>query len=268
MDKILSVLQEIAPLELADHSWDNVGLIVDANEIKMDNELEKKIILLTNDLTSKVVEEAIQLRDVFLIISYHPPILSPIRIFNEKTTGTIMKCIKNKISVYCPHTALDSVLGGINDWISSIFEYNHIEPIVKSGKEDGTGFGRYINLKNEITVDNVLFLLSKLFETKYMRFSGRKNKKISSIGICPGSGGSLFQKIEKQVDCVITGEMSYHHILKHTRQDTVVVLCEHDVSERNYLKTKMHSSLSEKFPNIKILCSKEDKSAVETILIK
>jgi len=60
------------------------------------------------------------LKKVQFIISYHPPIFEA---FKQLTTNNvkqriIIKCIENGIAVYSPHTALDVVTGGVNDWIA------------------------------------------------------------------------------------------------------------------------------------------------------
>lgn len=67
LSTILEGLEKFAPLKLAE-SWDNVGLLVDPIEPT----LIKKI-LLTNDLTEDVVNEAVQ-EKAGLIITYHPNI--------------------------------------------------------------------------------------------------------------------------------------------------------------------------------------------------
>lgn len=58
------------PVRLAE-SWDNVGLLVEPS-----GEHQVERILLTNDLTEVVLEEAFQ-KKVDLIFSYHPPIFAP-----------------------------------------------------------------------------------------------------------------------------------------------------------------------------------------------
>jgi putative NIF3 family GTP cyclohydrolase 1 type 2 len=33
----------------------------------------------------------------------------------------IARCLENKIAVYSPHTALDALKGGVNDWLAEAF---------------------------------------------------------------------------------------------------------------------------------------------------
>jgi putative NIF3 family GTP cyclohydrolase 1 type 2 len=56
------------PEELADRSWDNVGLLLD--NIKPDQEEQRPpVVLVTNDLTISVAEEAIR-KKATVIVSY------------------------------------------------------------------------------------------------------------------------------------------------------------------------------------------------------
>lgn len=125
LNRFVQRLEEYAPLKTATE-WDNVGLLVEPSG----NFLIKRI-LVTNDLTGPVLDEAI-LRKVDLIISYHPPIvktqppnerLHPITRLTQSNWREValIKCIENRIAVYSPHTTWDSIDGGINDWILSVF---------------------------------------------------------------------------------------------------------------------------------------------------
>lgn len=76
LNEIIKSLQSFAPLTAAE-AWDNVGLLVDPLSEK---NVEK--ILLTNDLTEDVVNEAKDSR-AGLIISYHPNIFKPLKTVNS-----------------------------------------------------------------------------------------------------------------------------------------------------------------------------------------
>eukprot|EP01089_Gocevia_fonbrunei_P007442 TRINITY_DN1857_c0_g2_i2.p1 TRINITY_DN1857_c0_g2~~TRINITY_DN1857_c0_g2_i2.p1 ORF type:complete len:399 (-),score=83.67 TRINITY_DN1857_c0_g2_i2:3-1199(-) len=118
----LSVLEKVAPLKLADKTWDNVGLLIEPTKTKtavIDS------IYITNDLVEPVLDEIIQKKDenkeaTSLIVSYHPPLFSSFkRITSADPHQKIaIRAIENNIAVYSPHSALDSVAGGINDWLA------------------------------------------------------------------------------------------------------------------------------------------------------
>ncbi|XP_034240759.1 NIF3-like protein 1 [Thrips palmi] len=117
LESVVRKIETFAPRQLAE-SWDNVGLLVSHTSPK----LIKKI-LLTNDLTEEVLEEAIEV-DAQLVISYHPLIFPSVKSVNsnnwkERIVGTLLH---KQIALYCPHTAWDCVEGGVNDWLAGAFE--------------------------------------------------------------------------------------------------------------------------------------------------
>lgn len=109
---LTNTLESIAPLRYAE-SWDRVGLLVGdpARELKGPA-------LLTIDLTERVIAEAVA-HHADAIIAYHPPLWEPLK---RLTTGSsrervLMRAVEAGMSIYSPHTALDSVPGGVTDWL-------------------------------------------------------------------------------------------------------------------------------------------------------
>jgi dinuclear metal center YbgI/SA1388 family protein len=136
---IVNHLQELVPIHLAE-KWDNVGLLTQPTQpLKVHN------ILLTIDLTEKVVEEALKKR-INLIISYHPPIFRPLKSLTPKNwkEKIVLTCIENRIAIYSPHTALDAIKGGINDWLLAAFGSSQSHPIQQS-YADVNGSGHFSN---------------------------------------------------------------------------------------------------------------------------
>lgn len=78
LKSVLDFLESFAPKALAE-DWDNTGLLIEPQSPKLISN-----VLLTNDLTEDVVEEAVNCR-TDLIISYHPPIFRP---FKSVTTSS------------------------------------------------------------------------------------------------------------------------------------------------------------------------------------
>lgn len=78
LQQVVATLTAYADTSLAG-SWDNVGLLIEPSEPK-----NVSHILLTNDLTEDVMQEAIDLK-TDMIISYHPPIFAPLKTINTST---------------------------------------------------------------------------------------------------------------------------------------------------------------------------------------
>lgn len=103
----MAACERIAPLALADSSWDNVGLIGESPL-----PLRQPLILVTNDLSMAVVAEAVQ-KQASVIITYHPPWFKAAKSIKcSGSLGAINLCIAHGISIYSPHTALDAIKGG------------------------------------------------------------------------------------------------------------------------------------------------------------
>ena len=76
---------------------------------------------------------------------------------------------------------------------------------------------------------------------------GKKSQiKISSIGLCAGSGGSMLGGLD--VDLLFTGELSHHEALAAIEQGKCVITTFHSNTERLYLMTTMQNKL---FPEIR-----------------
>lgn len=105
-------MEQIAPLAFAE-SWDRVGMLVgDASRTLAGP------VLLTIDLTERVLEEAIA-EKASAIIAYHPPIWEPLARITASSVPerVILRAIESRIAIYCPHTAIDAAPGGITDWL-------------------------------------------------------------------------------------------------------------------------------------------------------
>ena len=216
-------LNGIAPLEYA-ASWDNVGLLIDPS-------LEKKVkrILLTIDTTPSVLEEAIK-KKVDLIISYHPILFHPIQSLSMRSPqqAIAIELIRHKIALYSPHTALDHVTGGVNDWLADQLgagEVSHLHSL----DEHVAGEGRKIVLQRSVTLHTLCEHLKKAFNLSYLRVAkGSKNgsKQLPAVQVQAHLSCEMFKPI-----ATFTGEMSHHEVLAAQRNDTHVILSEHTHTE-------------------------------------
>ncbi|KAM6129896.1 NIF3-like protein 1 [Pterocles gutturalis] len=113
LQELVSALNDFASLSLAE-SWDNVGLLVEPSPPHAVNTL-----FLTNDLTEEVMEEAVQ-KKADLILSYHPPIFTPLKRVTWKTwkERLVVRALEHRIGIYSPHTAYDAIPHGINNWLT------------------------------------------------------------------------------------------------------------------------------------------------------
>jgi len=128
LQDVTQFLESIAPLSLQE-SYDNAGLITgDVNS-------EITSVLVTLDVTEKVVEEAIQ-KKAQLIVSHHPIVFSGLKKITGKNyvERTLIKAIKNDIAIYAAHTNLDSVDGGVNHKICEKLGLQNCKILQPSGE--------------------------------------------------------------------------------------------------------------------------------------
>jgi putative NIF3 family GTP cyclohydrolase 1 type 2 len=141
----------IAPLKLAG-SWDNVGTMIEAPFPRSQG--KARTILLTIDLTPKVYRESLTHPNLGLIISYHPPIFSGLKslTLSNPLQSSLLHLAASGVSVFAPHTSLDAIPGGMNDFLAEAFRPWSVckpcSPIhdAPEGFEE-SGMGRIVHLE-------------------------------------------------------------------------------------------------------------------------
>jgi len=116
LKELTNILDDIFHKEYS-LSWDNSGLLIGSLESEI------KIIAVSLDATSNVIDEAIK-SDIDLIFTHHPLLFSPIRnIISDNCQGqAILNLTEHKIALYCAHTNYDMMENGLNDYIADLLE--------------------------------------------------------------------------------------------------------------------------------------------------
>ncbi|KAF6210899.1 hypothetical protein GE061_014011 [Apolygus lucorum] len=222
---VVDQLEKLADIRSAE-GWDNVGLLVEPY-----TQTRVKSMLLTNDLTENVLEEAVNGK-FNMIVSYHPPVFAPMKRF---TAGTwkeriVACCLENKIAVFSPHTSWDAASGGVTDWLADAFEGhfdpNAVLPIIKakanleSESDQATnghappsssatpafpttvGMGRILPIgttTQPLTLAKCVELVKRRTGLMHVRIATARGRSglspVTSIALVPGSGGSLLKSL-------------------------------------------------------------------------
>jgi dinuclear metal center YbgI/SA1388 family protein len=114
LSDVVNAMEAIAPTRFAPE-WDNVGLLVG------DPQQDVRMGMLTIDYTAEVAAEA-KAAGCDLIVTYHPPIFSPIK--RLTAPGLIFDAILRGVAIYSPHTAWDVAGGGTNDFLMDLLGAN------------------------------------------------------------------------------------------------------------------------------------------------
>jgi len=208
-------------------------------------------VLLTIDLSPGVVQEALKSSNTGMIVAYHPPIFKPLKslTLSNPLQKYLLQCASAGISVYSPHTALDCVHGGINDWLGygvlglSADDIHCAAPYASScikvlgePKAEGAGLGRIVEV-NDLSIGILVDRLQGFMCVEHVQVALAPGASfetyVHSIAVCAGSGGSVLGGV--QADVYVTGEMPHHEVLAAVASGTHVILCGHTNTERGYL---------------------------------
>ncbi|KAI1660396.1 NGG1p interacting factor 3 [Daldinia decipiens] len=291
-DAVVAAMRTLFPEELADNAWDNTGLLLGQAPLSSSSASKKETggtVLLTNDLTSAVVDEALA-EGANMIVCYHPVIFRPLKSLTTKDPmqTLLLRLAAERISVYCPHTAMDAASGGLNDWLCDILlggerqvQRTVVQPISRPLPEghQGTGYGRAFELVQPINLQTLLRRLSTgIGNQRYMMVALppslkdlTKTQEITKVAVCAGSGSDVLKDTDAQV--LVTGEMAHHYALRHTQLGQIVVTVFHSNSERKYLETRLKPMLEVElettaYGDTRIIVSKADRDPFEVIDVR
>jgi len=168
--EITQFLERLAPLNYQE-SYDNCGLIVG------DENTELTSVLICLDSVEEVVDEAIE-NGCNLIIAHHPIVFSGIKKLNGKNhiEKTLIKAIKNDISIYALHTNLDNILGGVSSKIADLLNLKNQR--ILAPKKD---FLR--KLEVYVPIENVEEVQNALFDSGAGSIGNYKNCSFQSVGL-------------------------------------------------------------------------------------
>ncbi|XXH01961.1 hypothetical protein Hte_008324 [Hypoxylon texense] len=295
-EAVVAAMKTLFPEELADSAWDNTGLLLGQAPLypSVPQNESGGTVLLTNDLTSAVVDEALQ-EGARMIICYHPVIFRPLKSLTTKDPmqTQLLRLAAARVSVYCPHTAMDAASGGLNDWLCDILlggehqletKRTVAQPIARPLPEghQGAGYGRAVELSRPVTLQTLLRRLSAgLGDQRYMMVAVPpasrglappwQEASIGKFAVCAGAGADVLKDTDAQV--LVTGEMAHHYALRHTQMGQVVVAVFHSNSERRYLETRLKPMLEVElettaYGDTRVLVSKADRDPFEVVDVR
>ncbi len=183
-------------------SWDQSGLISFG-----DKEQDIDRLIVTLDINSDVIQYAIE-NKISLIISHHP--LLPSELENPKSPahGFVKKLYEHKINVIAIHTPFDQDVNGMNVALAQNLGLKKIRRLNQTNKYVIVG-----ELPCPVEFASYAKQAARILGSDYVRYNEVfKNKKITHIAICGGSGGSFVTDVAttKGVDAYITCDMKYH----------------------------------------------------------
>ncbi|KAK3384968.1 GTP cyclohydrolase 1 type 2/Nif3 [Podospora didyma] len=285
--QVIQAMRSLYPEELADRSWDNVGLLQGNIDYKAGSSpaarLASPTVLLTNDLTVRVADEAIRKR-ASVIVSYHPFIFRGLKqiTLDDPQQRIVLQLAQHNIAVYSPHTAVDAAPGGMNDWLADMLDSHGVttkrsvvQPISGPLPQGfgGAGFGRLVEFGHPVNLGRIVEAYAAgLGGLRHVMVARPKNSAhqdepnvIKSVAICAGSGYDVLK--DCAADLIVTGEITHHSALRLTMLGRCVLTVFHSNSERRFLKTRLQPQLlailRKEDAEAQVLVSEEDEDPFE-----
>lgn len=252
---IYNFIDKVAPFE-SQMDFDNSGLLI--------GDFDKKInkVLLTLDITSEVVHEAVEL-NINLIISHHPVIFKPIKKISFDSVCYLLA--KNNICAICVHTNLDLSEIGTNFCLFEKLNLKNKESLSlykKNNKDYVLGYTG--KLESEMDSKEFAFFVKRKLDCSGIRFTDA-NKKIKKVAVSSGAGGNLiFEAFNKNCDAFLTGEIKHSDILfanehkisifdvGHFKSENIVISHLKNVLQKEFFMVEFVESRSS-FDKIKFL---------------
>ncbi len=226
--EVVSALERFAPLPLQE-GFDNAGLQVGLTEAEVSGAL------LCLDVTESVVDEAVAL-GCNLIVSHHPLIFHALkRIAGENDVQrTVVKAIKNDITVISMHTNIDNAPSGVNYKIAErmgLTDARFFGP-QKSVNDLIGGSGVIGEFKDPIMATEFMTLLKREFDVTCVQANQLLRRPIRRVAICGGAGAFLLpDAIREGADAFVTGEMHYHEYFGHEQEIQIAVIGHYQIEQ-------------------------------------
>lgn len=240
VSELINELGRVIPSDFA-LSFDNVGLLI--------GNLDSFItgIYVSLDINADVIKSMID-KGINTVITHHPIIFKPFKTVTfTKSNSKLLECIKNNINVICCHTNLDAIRYGINDELIKILGIPYEECLIFDSNEShpDVGIGRILKLKSFMSIDDIVDILRQRLFLDGIRVTGYdKCRKIKNICIINGSGNSLINScFDKDIDLVITGDITYHTAFEAIENDLSIIDIGHFNSENMAYKSSVRKIL-------------------------
>ncbi len=148
---IINVMEELAPSGLAE-SWDAVGLQAGNRDWPV------RSIWVALDPLPEVVSAACD-HHVDMLITHHPLVFQPLKNldFSSPIGSILYQSAVNQLAVYCAHTNLDKVSGGLNDILAKRIGLEQVEILMHSEDAETCKLVLYVPADHEQQVLSALF---------------------------------------------------------------------------------------------------------------
>ncbi|MBN2160284.1 MAG: Nif3-like dinuclear metal center hexameric protein [Spirochaetes bacterium] len=233
---------------------------------------EVESILLALDISGLVVDEALS-RGAGLIITHHPMFFSPVKkiLPADPRSSIIINLIERRLNVYAAHTNLDKLFYDKLALALGLQNVRLLYPDASIDDDTPVGYGITARLDPPVSLRDLLESVRSRLKLEFLLYAGEVDRKISSLAVLNGAGGRYIEKIaaENPVDCVITGDVGYHHVKSACDRGMAVIDAGHYGTEAvllGFLRDRISDYLTKQqgSANIRIYLSEAEKNPIRT----
>lgn len=202
LETLLGTFEELWPKSTAD-DWDRPGLSVGSTS----QEISK--VLLSVDVTKKVIEEAIGL-GAQLVLSHHPLLLRGVSEVSEQSLkGEIVAlAIRNSIAVFSTHTNADKAKVGTATALAAAYGVTNTHVL-----DPESGHGLVGELAESVSLIQFASRIASRLPAvaQGVRVAGNPELTVSRVALSPGAGDAdLGKALSQGVDVFITSDLRHH----------------------------------------------------------
>lgn len=236
-------LFDLAPLSLAMKD-DKVGLQA--------GERHKPVrrVLVSLDVTQKVIHEAVFSVRAGLIVSHHG--IGGFRPTDDTDAGAVLLTLcQIGVASIAMHTNLDAAQGGVNDVLAKLTGLTDVRIF-----DEKDGIGRIGKLPKPMAARDFAARCKEAVKTGVVRYHD-EGRPVQTVALCSGSGGSLLEDaIRSGCDTFLTGEVRHNHFLTARNQGVNLIECGHFATE-NVIVPVVADYLRKTFPELIVSLSGE-----------
>lgn len=182
--------------------WDQSGM-VSFN----DNSFENKKVLIALEITSDLIDFAID-NEIRLIVCHHPLYTKTLDNQFSPNHKLVKRLFENKIDVIAIHTPFDKDVNGMNVALAQKLRLRDIKRINESNRYVIQG-----NLVKPQKIEKFAKFAKEMLNSDFATYiDSFKNRMVSKVAICGGSGGSFIPEVAatKDVELYITCDVKHH----------------------------------------------------------
>jgi dinuclear metal center YbgI/SA1388 family protein len=187
--------------------WDAVGLVCG------DPAASVARILLAVDPVPVVVDEAL-VEQADMVITHHPLFLHGVHSVSPETArgSVVHTLITHGKALYCAHTNADHASPGVSDALALALGISIRGPITALGENSREGIGRVGVLSAPVPLQEFAAAVDQALPATAhgIRVAGDLRRPVQRIAVCGGSGDSLLDELDSDIDVYVTSDLRHH----------------------------------------------------------